>query len=215
MASTGIYTNQGEDWWYLASEAGQHVFFYSRRALGRVARKYGYDLLVSGGYLLFLRPGTFAACGARWPGSCSNRKHGGCTKAVLVMRSAEGVWQDLQRQVEQSKSARISRRRPRSPVADRSRGGALDSRSMSVHGKTFCVRLLSSGIAGHGRGVQHADRALCHLGDGLAGGRDRRGNDRRNGRVVEAHDGEIFRHVEMMAMRDRRSPRPPCRRCRR
>lgn len=106
VASTGIYTNQGEDWWYLASEAGQHVFFYSRRALDQVARKYGYDLLISGGYLLFLRLGTFSGMRRTLAKLVLKSKARRLTKAVLVVRSAQGVWQDHQRRVEHSKSGR-------------------------------------------------------------------------------------------------------------
>ena len=104
VASTGIYANQGEDWWYLASEAGQHVFFYSRRALNQVAGRYGYDLIVSGGYLLFVRPATFSAAQRALAKIVLKSKPRRLTKALLVMRSAKGVWRDHQRQVEKSKS---------------------------------------------------------------------------------------------------------------
>lgn len=104
VASTGIYTNQGEDWWYLASEAGQHVFFYSRRALDQVARKYGYDLLVSGGYLLFLRSGVFSRAQRTLAKLALKSKARRLAKAVLVMRSADGVSRDHQQQVEKSRS---------------------------------------------------------------------------------------------------------------
>ncbi|MFC4307859.1 class I SAM-dependent methyltransferase [Steroidobacter flavus] len=104
LASTGIYTNQGQDWWYLAPQAGQHIFFYSRRALGQVARKYGYDLLVSGGYLLFLRSGVFGGMRPALAKLMLKSNARRWTKALLVMRSAKGVWKDHTEQVEQKKS---------------------------------------------------------------------------------------------------------------
>jgi methyltransferase family protein len=56
FASTGIYTDEQGDWWYLAPETGQHVFFYSRKALDLIAEKYGYGLLANGDFVLFVRP---------------------------------------------------------------------------------------------------------------------------------------------------------------
>lgn len=106
LVSTAIYTNQGNDWWYLAPEAGQHVFFYSRAGLELVARKYGYDLLISGGYLLFLRAGAFGGMQRALAKLMLKSNARRWTKAMLVMRSAEGVWKDHLQQVEKSKSAR-------------------------------------------------------------------------------------------------------------
>jgi len=106
LASTAIYTDQGEDWWYLASDAGQHVFFYSRSALDRVARDHRYDLLTSGGYLLFLRHGSFSATQralARLVLKSTARR---LTQALLAMRSADGVRKDHLRQTEKSNSGR-------------------------------------------------------------------------------------------------------------
>ncbi len=104
LASTGLYTNQGEDWWYLAPEAGQHIFFYSRRALEWVARKYGYELLVSGGYSLFLRTRTFGGIRPALARLLLRSTARRWTKALLVMRSADGVWKDHTRQLEHLKS---------------------------------------------------------------------------------------------------------------
>lgn len=105
VASTGIYSNQNEDWWYLAPESGQHVFFYSRMALEQVAQQYGYELLISGGYLLFLEPGALSGMKralARFMLKSDARR---LTKALLAMRSTGGVWKDHTLQVQKSKSA--------------------------------------------------------------------------------------------------------------
>ena len=105
IATTGIYKNQNEDWWYLAPESGQHVFFYSRLALEQVARKFGYQLLVSGGYLLFLQPGLCGAVKRATARGLLKSRVRRFTKALLALRSGKGVWKDHMLQIERSKSA--------------------------------------------------------------------------------------------------------------
>lgn len=56
LCSTEIYANQSSDWWYLAQEGGQHVFFYSAPAINFIAQKYGYNVVRIGEMLLFYRP---------------------------------------------------------------------------------------------------------------------------------------------------------------
>jgi hypothetical protein len=55
LVSTEIYSNQTRDWWYLAPETGQHVFFYSLKALEEISSRYGYHLVVAGRYIFFAR----------------------------------------------------------------------------------------------------------------------------------------------------------------
>jgi hypothetical protein len=55
LLMTEIYTGQGEDWTYLAPEEGQHIFFYSPRALAMIGTRLGYHLLICRGFILFLR----------------------------------------------------------------------------------------------------------------------------------------------------------------
>ena len=42
LFSTQLYECQGEDWDYLAAYCGQHIFFYTRRALEMIGDTYGY-----------------------------------------------------------------------------------------------------------------------------------------------------------------------------
>jgi hypothetical protein len=57
LCSTELYNRQGQDWWYLVFSSGQHVFFYSYRALEIVAECHGYTLTQLPGMFLFsLRP---------------------------------------------------------------------------------------------------------------------------------------------------------------
>jgi hypothetical protein len=57
LASTEIYSGQGPDWWYFAPQTGQHLFFYSEKALQMIAKSYNYTLLMCSGRFLFLHPG--------------------------------------------------------------------------------------------------------------------------------------------------------------
>jgi hypothetical protein len=60
MLTTQMYSDQGPDWWYLAKESGQHVFFYSREAMKLIAEKYGYELRFIGGFIVFALPGLIS-----------------------------------------------------------------------------------------------------------------------------------------------------------
>jgi len=55
LISTCPYSDETKNWWYLAPESGQHVFFYSVKALGRIAERYGYTLINRNTYFLFVR----------------------------------------------------------------------------------------------------------------------------------------------------------------
>lgn len=104
LASTGIFNAQGPDWWYLAPESGQHVFFYSMPALQLIARTHDYELVIGSGYLLFLRRGV---CGALKKGLARTLLRSGFrkfTKMRLAMSSADGVWKDHLLQVQRAKS---------------------------------------------------------------------------------------------------------------
>jgi 2-polyprenyl-3-methyl-5-hydroxy-6-metoxy-1,4-benzoquinol methylase len=43
VATTQLYTGETQDWWYLARQTGQHVFFYSEKCLKLLAHRHGYD----------------------------------------------------------------------------------------------------------------------------------------------------------------------------
>ena len=52
--STEIYTGQSQDWWYLGAESGQHIFFYSRKAMEMIAARHGYYVhIFKNAYVLF------------------------------------------------------------------------------------------------------------------------------------------------------------------
>ncbi|MGA8611324.1 MAG: class I SAM-dependent methyltransferase [Xanthobacteraceae bacterium] len=56
IASTEPYSPQYDaKWWYLSPGSGQHVFFYSQRALQLMADRYGYSLNSVGTWHIFTR----------------------------------------------------------------------------------------------------------------------------------------------------------------
>ncbi len=54
--STELFEGQGRDWHYPNPAEGQHVFFYSRKALESVARGHGFEFHDLGFFKCFLRP---------------------------------------------------------------------------------------------------------------------------------------------------------------
>lgn len=53
--TTDIFSGQGAEWHYLAPEEGQHVFFYSLKALQQLGNLYGYHLTDLGPVKVFSR----------------------------------------------------------------------------------------------------------------------------------------------------------------
>jgi hypothetical protein len=94
LASTGIYDQQRADWWYLASEAGQHVFFYSEKAVQMIAERFGYSSLLSGGFVLFIRKpdrSTFKFFLAR---ILLSRVVCRLLRGLILIMPAPGAWRD-------------------------------------------------------------------------------------------------------------------------
>ena len=55
IIGTETYTGQGDDWWYLAREEGQHVFFYSEAGMAQLGSAYGFEYLKIANWHLFLK----------------------------------------------------------------------------------------------------------------------------------------------------------------
>jgi ADP-heptose:LPS heptosyltransferase len=55
LLSTELYRGQPEDWWYCAPDIGQHVFFYSIKALEMMAARYKMRFVSNGSTHLFFR----------------------------------------------------------------------------------------------------------------------------------------------------------------
>lgn len=58
VATTSIYQQQSEDWAYLNTLTGRHVFFYSANAVRDIAKEFGYEVRIFDNQLLvFHQPG--------------------------------------------------------------------------------------------------------------------------------------------------------------
>jgi hypothetical protein len=55
LIMTYLYRGETQTWWYIAPEEGQHVFFYSPKAIELIARRYGYAVFLFGVFILFSR----------------------------------------------------------------------------------------------------------------------------------------------------------------
>lgn len=55
IISTTLYNGEGSSWYYLASQHGQHIFFYSKQAMELIGRKYGYFTLFLDEYTIYLK----------------------------------------------------------------------------------------------------------------------------------------------------------------
>ena len=55
VVTTALYEGQGPDWWYLTPDSGQHVFFYTRKAMKIIAERFGYTACITGHYTIFTR----------------------------------------------------------------------------------------------------------------------------------------------------------------
>lgn len=53
LVSTNIYNGEDSNWSYLTPDSGQHVFFYSQKALNLIGKRYKYNVLTCGNYTLF------------------------------------------------------------------------------------------------------------------------------------------------------------------
>jgi hypothetical protein len=92
LFTTGLYKKQKKDWWYFSPESGQHVFFYSKKALQSIAVKYGYTLITSGGFILFIRNISFVK--SLLVKVFLNRAICRLMRSIVVLLPARGAWND-------------------------------------------------------------------------------------------------------------------------
>lgn len=94
LLTTGIYEGQSNNWWYLAPETGQHIFFYTEKALHMIAERYSYTLVRIGRFCLF----TKGKADWRLPiASILLRRFGiPFVRAVIQLLPAPGVGKDMQ-----------------------------------------------------------------------------------------------------------------------
>jgi Methyltransferase domain len=60
LVSTELYNAaHGPDWWYFVPKGGQHIFLYTEKAFEIIASKYGYEVVIKKGYILFIKSNVF------------------------------------------------------------------------------------------------------------------------------------------------------------
>jgi hypothetical protein len=94
LASTAIYGDQRADWWYLASESGQHVFFYSEKAVQMIAKRFGYSSLLSGGFVLFVRKPDNSGFKSFFARILLSRAVCRLLRGLILIMPAPGAWRD-------------------------------------------------------------------------------------------------------------------------
>jgi hypothetical protein len=94
LASTEIYCRQRADWWYLASESGQHVFFYSEKAVHMIAARFGYSCLLRGGFVLFVRKSAYSGVKFALAKVLLSRPVCRLLRGLILIMPAPGAWRD-------------------------------------------------------------------------------------------------------------------------
>lgn len=108
LVSTQIFGDEDENWWYLARESGQHVFFYSYDALKFICNKWGYRVRFVGPYLLFTRQNSLSLREKILLKLVMRLKVFRFLKPALLMRRTPGVWKDhLQMKAAYQKSSTV------------------------------------------------------------------------------------------------------------
>lgn len=104
--STSVYADQASDWWYLTPESGQHVFFYSRKALELIAGRFGYGLVVNGDFVLFVRPDLRTGLRSVLSRLVLKRTINRLLRSLVVFLPASHAWSDYLIQREASREGR-------------------------------------------------------------------------------------------------------------
>lgn len=100
LVTTDLYVGQDSNWTYLTPFSGQHVFFYSYKALGQLAEQHGYDLISEGNTHLFLSQRHVADAARQnvkgWQEALRQSIYGdgGLNRFVGHMGNASGVMRD-------------------------------------------------------------------------------------------------------------------------
>jgi hypothetical protein len=92
LLSTMLYLGEGPQWSYLSPETGQHVFFYSRKAIDLIATQRGYDVFCAGAYILLTQPGLRLR--ASIAQVCLRRSLVRAIRAMMNLVPASGVTRD-------------------------------------------------------------------------------------------------------------------------
>lgn len=105
VATTGFYQKQDRDWWYLAPQSGQHVFFYSFIALELIAKTHGYELMLNSGFIIFYKKGAISSLRKIILKRALRAGSQRIIKMMLFNKPTPGVQKDHLQQLEISRSA--------------------------------------------------------------------------------------------------------------
>jgi hypothetical protein len=95
IATTELFTGQDPSWPYFTPGTGQHVFFYSRQALGQIARRFGYLLALVGGLIVFVGAKELEALGVSTAHAAAELK--ALSRDDMLMRHALALFARHQR----------------------------------------------------------------------------------------------------------------------
>ncbi len=96
VVTTALYEGQDANWWYLTPDSGQHVFFYTRKAMAIIAARFGYTVDFAGHYTIFSkeRPGQITMLAAKAAmGGIGTR----LLRSGLMLLPARGAVSDFKR----------------------------------------------------------------------------------------------------------------------
>jgi Methyltransferase domain/Glycosyl transferases group 1 len=111
LVTTDVYLGQDASWNYLTPFSGQHVFFYSCKALHQLADKHGYDLISEGNTHLFLSRRDVAQAQRQnvrqWQDALRNSIYGdgGLNRFTGHLSSVSGVMRDYNQLIAQKYQA--------------------------------------------------------------------------------------------------------------
>lgn len=95
IAMTEVFTGQDTSWPYLAEGTGQHVFFYSQRALVQIAKRFGYAIALVGGLIVFVGKAELERLGIPFAQAAARLK--ALTQGDALMRHGLTLFIDHQR----------------------------------------------------------------------------------------------------------------------
>lgn len=97
LLTTALYEGQGPDWWYLTPDSGQHVFFYTRRALEIVAERFGYSVDFMGSYTVFVKDRRLGAATMAMARLAMSLVGVRLLRSLMMLLPARGAIRDFER----------------------------------------------------------------------------------------------------------------------
>lgn len=95
IVATELFNGQDETWPYFAAEGGQHVFFYSPKAMTQIADRFGYSLDFVGGLVVFVGRSEIERLGVTASHAIATLK--ALSQDNMLMRRALALFVDHQR----------------------------------------------------------------------------------------------------------------------